>query len=66
MTTGLISAFVLLGTSASQTIAADDLVEQGPSVVPESVCQPVSKPMQQQPCNIEKDGVISGRGNGKT
>ncbi|XP_067050266.1 uncharacterized protein [Acropora muricata] len=53
------------GTSASQTIAANDLVEQGPSVVPESVCQPVSKPMQQQPCNIEKDGVISGRGKGE-
>lgn len=65
MTTGLISAFFLLGTSPSQAIAAGDLVEQGPSVVPESVSQPVPKAMQQQPCNIEKNGVISGRGKGK-
>ena len=55
-----ISAF-FLGTSASQAIAADDLVEE----YPESVCHPHPKTMQHQPFNIEKGGVTSGRGKGK-
>ena len=64
MTTCLISAF-FVGTSAAQAMAADDLVKQFPSVVPESTCQPDPKTMEQQPCNIEKDGITSGRGKGK-
>ena len=65
MRTRLISAFFFLGTSAPQAIAADDLVEQCHSVVPESSCQPSPKAIQQQPCNIEKGGVTSGGEKGK-
>ena len=61
VTTCLISAF-LPGTSAAQALAADDLVEHCPSAVPESVCQPDPKIMEQ---HIEKAGVTSGRGKGK-
>ena len=60
MTTCLISAF-FLGTSCAQAVAADDLVEQCPSAVSESVCQP--HPRKQQ--HIEIGTVTSGRGNGK-
>ena len=66
MMTCLVSSF-LLGTSAAQAIiAADDLVKQFPSVVPQSICQPDPKTMQQQPCNVEKGGITSGRGKGNT
>ena len=61
MSTCHISAF-FLGTSAAQVIAADDLVEQCPGAVPESIYQPDPKTMQQ---HIEKGGVTSGRGKGK-
>ena len=64
MTTCLTSAF-FLGTSAAQAIAADDMVKQCASVVPESVCQPAPDTTQQQPYNIEKGGITSGRGKGK-
>ena len=43
-------------------VAADDLVEQCPGAVPESICQHDPKTMQQP---IEKGRVISGRGKGK-
>ena len=44
-------------------VAADDLVEQCPGAVPESIiCQHDPKTMQQP---IEKGGVTSGRGKGK-
>ena len=66
MTTCLIISAFFLGTSAAQAIAADDLVKQFPSVVPQSICQPDRKTMQQQPCNIEKGGITSGRGKGNT
>ena len=56
----LFSAF-FLGTSGAQAVAADDLVEQCPSVVSGSVCQP--HPRKQQ--HIEIGTVTSGRGNGK-
>ena len=49
MTTCLISAF-FLGTSCAQAVAADDLVEQCPSAVSESVCQP--HPRKQQHIEI--------------
>ena len=55
----------LSGASASQAIAADDLVEQGPSVVPESVCRLAPKAMQQQSSIIEKGGITSGTGTSK-
>ena len=61
----MMSYFCILstvGNSAAQAEAADDLVKQWPSEVPESVCQPDSKAMQQ---HIEKGGVTSGRGKGK-
>ena len=61
MTTCLISV-IFLGTSAAQAIAADDLIEQCPNVVPESVCQPDPTTMQQ---HIDKGAVTSGRGQGK-
>lgn len=64
MMTCFISA-VFKGTSGPQAIAADDLVEQCPRVVPESVCQPAPKAMQQQSCIIEKGGITSGRGTSK-
>ena len=51
-----------LGTSAAQTVAAADKVEQGPSTLPESVCQPGPKTMQQ---HLEKSAVTSGRGKGE-
>ena len=60
MTTCLISAS-FLGTSGAQAIAADDLVEQCPCAVSESVCQPDPKTMQQ---HIEKGAVASARNNG--
>ena len=60
ITTCLISAF-FLGTSGAQVVAADDLVEQFPSAVSESVCQP--HPRKQE--HIEIGTVTSGRGNGK-
>ncbi|XP_044176148.1 uncharacterized protein LOC114963310 isoform X4 [Acropora millepora] len=52
---------IVFGTSAaqSQAIAADDLVKQCPSAVPEAVCQPNPATMQQ---HIEKDAVSSTRG----
>jgi len=43
-------------------VAADDLVEQCPGAVPESICQNDPKTMQQ---HIEKRVVTSGRGKGK-
>ena len=43
-------------------VAADDLVEQCPGVVPESIGQRDPKTMQQ---HIEKGVVTSGRGKGK-
>ena len=61
MTTCLISAF-LLGTSASQAIAADNVVEQCLSLVPESVCSYYPKAMEQ---HIQKGAVSSGSGQGK-
>mgnify|MGYP000654053636 CR=1 FL=1 len=61
MTTCLISV-IFLGTSAARAIAADELVEQCPYVVPESVCQPSSTTMQQ---HIKKGAATSGRGQGK-
>ena len=61
MITSLISAF-FQGTSASQAIAADDLVKQCSSAVPEAVCQLNPATMQQQ---IEKGAVSSTRGEGK-
>ena len=62
MTTCLISAF-FLGTSATQAIAAvADKVEQCPSAVPEPVCQPDPKTMQQ---HIQRGGDTSGRGKSK-
>ena len=61
MTTCLISAF-FQGTCATQAIAADDLVKQCASAVPEVVCQPNPATMQQQ---VEKDAVSSTRGEGK-
>ena len=61
MTTCLISAF-LLGTSASQAVAADNVVEQCLSLVPESVCPRYPKTMEQ---HIQKGAVSSGRGKGK-
>ena len=48
--------------SGAQAVAADDLVDQCPSVVSESVCQP--DPTTVQP-HIEISAVTSGRGNGK-
>ena len=61
MTTSLISAF-FQGTSATQAVAADNLVKQCPSAVPEAVCQPNPATMQQQ---NEKGAVSSIRGEGK-
>ena len=61
----MMSYFCILstvGNSAAQAEAAGDLVKQGPSEVPESVCQPDAKTMQQ---HIEKGGVTSGRGKSK-
>ena len=51
-----------LGTSAAQTVAAADKVEEGPSTVPASICEPGPKTMQQ---DIDKGAVTSGRGKGK-
>ena len=42
--------------------AADDLVEQCPGAVPESICQHDPKTMQE---HIEKGVVTTGRGKGK-
>mgnify|MGYP000447634098 CR=1 FL=1 len=56
MTTCLISTF-LLGTSASQAIGADNVVEQCPSLVPESLRQPYPKAIEQ---HVEKGAVTSG------
>ena len=61
MTTCLISV-IFLGTSATQAIAADDLVEQCPSVVTEPVCLPDPTTMQQL---IGESAVTSSRGKGK-
>ena len=61
MTTCLISAF-LLGTSASQAIGADNVVEQCPSFLPESFHQPYPKAIKQR---VEKGAVTSGGGKGK-
>ena len=61
MTTCLISAF-FLGTSAAQAIAADDLVEQCPSVVTEPVSLPDPTTIQQL---LGESAVTSGRGRGK-
>ena len=50
------------GTSVAQAIAAEDLVEECPSVVSETVGQPDTT-MQQ---HTEKGAVtLTGRGNGK-
>ena len=51
-----------LGTSAAQTVTATDKVEQSPSTVPASVCEPGPKTMQQ---HIDKGAVTSDRGKGK-
>ena len=61
MTTWLIST-IFQGISAAQAIAANNLVKQCPSAVPEAVCQPNLATMQQ---HIEKDAVSSARGEGK-
>ena len=61
MTTRLISV-ISLGTSGAQAIVADDLVEQCPRAVSESVGQPDPTTMQQ---DIEIGAFTSGRGNGK-
>ena len=53
----LISAF-LLGTSAAEAVAADDLISQCPTGVSESVCQSNPTAMQQ---HIEEGAVTSGR-----
>ena len=45
-----------------QSVAAADKVDQCPSAVPGSVCQPDPKTVQQ---HIEKGAVTSGRGKGK-
>ena len=45
-------------------VAADDLVEQCPGAVPESICQFVVDPKTMQQ-HIEKGAVTSGRGKGK-
>ena len=57
----LISAF-LLGTSAAEAVAADDLILQCPTGVSESVCQSNPTAMQQ---HIEEGAVTSGRGQRK-
>lgn len=54
---------MVYGTSGAQAIAADDLFEQCPSAVSESVCQPNPKTKQQ---HIEIGAVTSGRGNEET
>ena len=61
MTACLISV-IFLGTSAAQAIAADDLVEQCPSVVTEPVCLSDPTTMQQL---IGESAATSGRGKGK-
>ena len=61
MTTCLFSVF-FLGTSGAQAVAADDLVENCPSAVSESVCQLNPTTMQQ---HLDISTVILGRGNGK-
>ena len=61
MTTCLLSV-MFLGPSAAQAIAADDLVEQCPSVVTEPVCLPDPTTMQQL---LGESAVTSGRGIGK-
>ena len=61
MTTCLISV-IFLGTSAAQAIAADDLVEECPSVVTEPVCLPDPTTMQQL---IRESALISSRVRGK-
>ena len=61
MTTCLISV-IFLGTSAAQAVAADDLVEQCPSIVTEPVCLPEPTTMQQP---IRESAVTSRRGKGK-
>ena len=61
MTTCLTSV-IFLGTSGAQAIAGDDLVEQCPNAVSESVGEPNPTTMQQ---HIEIGAVTSGRGNGK-
>ena len=60
MTNCLISV-IFLGTSGAQVIAADDLVDQCPGAVSESVCEPDTTKQQ----HIEKGAVTSSRGNGK-
>ena len=55
-------SYFCIFNSSAQAIAADDLVEQCPSAVSESVCQ--SNPTTVQH-HIEISAVISGRGNGK-
>ncbi|XP_044179117.1 uncharacterized protein LOC122960730 [Acropora millepora] len=50
---------MVYGTSAAQAIAADDLVEQCPSVVTEPVCLPDPTTMQQL---IKESAVTSSRG----
>ena len=57
----LISAF-LLGTSAAQAVAADDIILHCPSGVSESACQSNPTGMQQ---HIEEGAVTSDRGQGK-
>ena len=61
MSTCLISV-IFLGTSAAQAIAADDLVEQCPSVVTEPVCLPDPTTMQQL---IGESALISSGVRGK-
>ncbi|KAK2561263.1 hypothetical protein P5673_015741 [Acropora cervicornis] len=60
---GLIMPELAGGTSGAQTVAADDLGEECPRAVSESVCQP--DPTTMQP-HIEKGADTSGRGNEET
>ena len=61
MTTCLISV-IFLGTSGAQAVAADDMVEQCPGAVSESVCQAYPTTMRQ---HIEMSAVTSRSGKGK-
>ena len=56
------SSVIILGTSGTQAVAEDDMVEQCPGAVSESVGQPDPTTMQQ---HTEIGAVTSGRGNGK-
>lgn len=62
MTTNCLISTFLLGTSASQAIGADNVVEQCPSLLPESRRQPYPEAIEQ---HVGKGAVSSGEGKGK-